>query len=138
MQHFQSHIIIGYINEFHGTSQSEIVFVHVSAQVVRFKFTSFIFLFLSATRVCDANNPCQNGATCVSGTGSDCNEYTCQCPPCWTGLRCDQCKISTVLYIIYKLLPKGRKTDRQMYGWICRQMNQQTRRMYRVVGDKMR
>ena len=51
-----------------------------------------LHFFLSATRACDAYNPCQNGATCIAGTGDDCGEYTCQCPSCWTGPLCDQCK----------------------------------------------
>lgn len=39
-------------------------------------------------------NPCFNGGTCAQST-SDCNQYVCLCPACYTGQTCSTCKIQT-------------------------------------------
>ena len=44
------------------------------------------FKFISKWRNMCSSNPCQNGATCVEGTGP----YTCKCPTGFTGSTCSQ------------------------------------------------
>ena len=38
--------------------------------------------------ICLTSNPCQNGATCNIGTTN--NDYTCSCPPNYTGQTCNR------------------------------------------------
>ena len=38
--------------------------------------------------ICLTSNPCQNGATCNIGTSN--TDYTCSCPPNYSGQTCDR------------------------------------------------
>ena len=58
---------------------------------LKFKIMNKQFNFLYLVSNACSNNPCLNGATCqVTGSGST---YTCACPPSYSGLNCQICKI---------------------------------------------
>ena len=48
---------------------------------------------------CLTNNPCQNGATCNIGANSN-TDYTCSCPPDYTGQNCDSKSIQMIKVVV--------------------------------------
>lgn len=49
------------------------------------------YCVLAINACTDNGDPCMNGGQCVL-TDDSCTQYRCECPGCYTGPTCEQCK----------------------------------------------